>query len=153
VKVYEGRLDAQGMRVGIVASRFNETVVRPLVDGAVGFVRRHGGDDQAIELAWVPGAWELPLVARRMAETGRFDAIVAVGAVIRGETAHFDYVANQAAEIGKVALETGVPVGNAVLTTESFDQAVDRAGGKLGNKGWEAAQAAVETARLLAELK
>lgn len=152
MRTYEGALDARGLRIGLVAARFNDSVVRRLVDGAVDCVRRHGGDDDAIELAWVPGSWELPLVVRRMAGTGRFDALVALGAVVRGETAHFDYVAAQAAEVGRVALECGVPVSNAVLTTETYEQAVDRAGGKLGNKGWEAAQAAIETARLLADL-
>lgn len=152
MRTYEGGLDASGLRIGMVASRFNETVVQRLVEGAVDCVRRHGGDDDAVELAWAPGSWELPLVARKMAESGRFDALVALGAVVRGETAHFDYVAAQAAEVGRVALQTGVPVANAVLTTETYEQAVDRSGGKLGNKGWEAAQAAIETARLLRAL-
>lgn len=152
MKIHEGELDATGLRIGLVASRFNETVVRQLVDGAVDCARRHGADEDALELAWVPGAWELPIVVRRMAAGGRFDAIVALGVVVRGETAHFDYVATQAAQVGAVALDSGVPVGNAVLTTETYAQAVDRAGGKLGNKGWEAAQAAIETARLLAKL-
>jgi 6,7-dimethyl-8-ribityllumazine synthase len=101
----------------------------------------------------VPGSWETPVVVRRLADTGRFDAIVALGAVVRGQTAHFDYVAGQAAAVGRISIETGVPVTFGVLTTETFDQAVDRAGGKLGNKGWEAALAAIETARLLADLK
>lgn len=153
MKVYEGSLDGAGLRVGLVAGRFNETVVRQLVAGATDCLRRHGVADEDMELAWVPGAYELPLVVRRFADTGRFDALVALGCVIRGQTAHFDYVAGQAALVGRVVEQTGVPVGFGVLTTEDADQAVDRAGGKLGNKGWDAAQAAIETARLLADLK
>ena len=153
MKVHEGGLDATGLRVAIVASRFNEVVVRPLVDGAVDCLRRHGAGDDDIELAWVPGAWEIPVVCRRLAASGRFDAVVTLGAVVRGQTAHFEYVAGQAAEVGRIAAETGVPIAFGVLTTETFEQAVDRAGGKLGNKGWEAALAAIETARLLADLK
>ncbi len=153
MKTYEANLDARGLRIGLVAARFNETVVRRLVDGAIDCVHRHGGAPDAVELAWVPGAWEIPLVARRMAESGRYDALVAIGAVIRGDTAHFTYVADRAAEVARVADDTGVPVANAVLTTETYEQAVDRAGGKLGNKGWEAAQAAIEVARLLDAVK
>ncbi len=153
MKVHEGSLDGAGLRVAVVAGRFNEVVVRPLVDGAVDCLRRHGVGDDDLELAWVPGAYELPVVVRRLAESGRFDAVVALGAVVRGETPHFDYVAGQAAEVGAIAAATGVPVGFGVLTTETFAQAVDRAGGKLGNKGWDAALAAIETARLLADLK
>ena len=149
MRTYEATLDATGLRFGLVAGRFNDTVVRRLVDGAVDCIVRHGGDDEAIELAWVPGSWELPVVAQAMARSGRFDALVALGTVVRGETAHFDYVADQAAQVGRIALETGVPIANAVLTTETYEQAVDRAGGKAGNKGFEAAQSAIETARLL----
>lgn len=109
--------------------------------------------DDDVELAWVPGAYEIPLVARKLAESGRFDAIVALGCVVRGQTAHFEYVAGHAADVGRVAAEVGVPITFGVLTTETFEQAVDRAGGKLGNKGWEAALAAIETARLIADLK
>lgn len=153
MRTYEGSLNGAGLRVALVASRFNEVVVTKLVDGALDCLRRHGVADDDLELAWVPGSWETPVVVRRLADTGRFDAIVALGAVVRGQTAHFDYVAAQAAAVGAIATETGVPVGFGVLTTETFDQAVDRAGGKLGNKGWEAALAAIETARLLADLK
>ncbi|HVM21281.1 MAG TPA: 6,7-dimethyl-8-ribityllumazine synthase [Egibacteraceae bacterium] len=153
MKIHEGSLDATGLRFALVAGRFNETVVRPLVDGAVDCLRRHGAADDDIELAWVPGAFEIPVVARRLADSGRFDAIVALGCVVRGQTAHFEYVAGQAAEVGTVAAATGVPVMFGVLTTDTFEQAVDRAGGKMGNKGWEAALGAIETARLLADLK
>ena len=153
MRVHEGMLDGAGLRVAVVAARFNEVVVRPLVDGALDCLRRHGVSDDDVEVAWVPGSWEIPVVARRLAVSGRLDAIVAVGAVVRGQTAHFDYVAGQAAEVGRVAVETGVPIAFGVLTCETFEQAVDRAGGKLGNKGAEAALAAIETARLLADLK
>ncbi len=153
MKVHEGSLDGAGLRIALVAARFNEIVVRPLVDGATDCLRRHGVADDDIELAWVPGAFEIPVVARRLADSGRFDAIVALGCVVRGQTAHFEYVAGQSAEVCAVATATGIPIMFGVLTTETFEQAVDRAGGKMGNKGWEAAQAAIETARLLADLK
>jgi 6,7-dimethyl-8-ribityllumazine synthase len=153
MQVHEGTLDGKGLRVAIVAARFNELVVDKLVDGATDCLRRHGVDEDDIELVWVPGAYELPLVARRLAESDRVDAIVTLGAVVRGQTAHFDYVAGQAAEVGRIAVATGVPITFGTLTTETFEQAVDRAGGKLGNKGWDAALAAIETARLLEGLK
>jgi 6,7-dimethyl-8-ribityllumazine synthase len=153
MRTYEGSLDGAGLRVALVASRFNEVVVSKLVDGALDCLRRHGVADDDLELAWVPGSWETPVVVRRLVDTGRFDAVVTLGAVVRGQTAHFDYVAAQAASVGAIATDSGVPVTFGVLTTETFEQAVDRAGGKLGNKGWEAALAAIETARLLADLK
>jgi 6,7-dimethyl-8-ribityllumazine synthase len=153
MKVHEGSLDGTGLRFALIAARFNEVIVGRLVEGAADCLRRHGVVDSDIELAWVPGAFEIPVVARRLAASGRFDAIVALAAVVRGDTAHFHYVAGQAAEVGQVAQDTGVPVTFGVLTTETFDQALDRAGGKLGNKGWDAALAAIETARLLADLK
>ncbi len=153
MRTHEGGLDGAGLRVALVAARFNEVVVEKLVDGALSCLRRHGVAEDDLELAWVPGSWEIPVVVKRLAASGRFDAIVTLGAVVRGQTAHFEYVAGQAADVGRIATDTGVPVTFGVLTTETFDQAVDRAGGKLGNKGWEAAQAAIETARLLADLK
>ena len=153
MRIHEGSMDATGLRIALVASRFNESVVRQLVAGASDCLRRHGVADDDLELAWVPGAYEIPLIARRFAESGRFDAIVALGCVVRGQTAHFDYVAGQAAEVGRIAASTGVPITFGVLTTETFEQAIDRAGGKLGNKGWDAAGAAIEVARLIRELK
>ncbi len=153
MRTYQGSLDASGLRVAIAAARFNESVVERLVSGAQDCLRRHGAREDDLELAWVPGSWELPVVVQRLASSGRFDAIVALGAVVRGQTAHFDYVAGAAADVGRIAVATGVPITFGVLTTDSVEQAVDRAGGKLGNKGWEAAQAAIETARLLADLK
>jgi 6,7-dimethyl-8-ribityllumazine synthase len=152
MRVVEGGLDGAGLRVGIIAARFNEAVVGRLVDGALDCLRRHGVADDDLTVCWTPGSWELPVVSRRLAESGRVEAIVAVGCVVRGQTPHFDYVAGQSAAVGRVGEETGVPVTFGVLTTETFDQAVDRAGGKLGNKGWDAALAAIETARLLKEL-
>ena len=153
MKTYEGDLNGAGLRIALVAGRFNEVVVEKLVSGAQDCLRRHGVADDDVELALVPGAYEIPLVARKLAETGRFDAIVALGCVVRGQTAHFEYVAGHAADVGRIAAEVGVPITFGVLTTETFEQAVDRAGGKLGNKGWEAALAAIETARLIADLK
>jgi len=153
MRTHEGGLDGAGLRVALVAARFNEVVVDRLVSGALDCLRRHGVADDDLELAWVPGSWEIPVVVRRLAATARFDAVVALGAVVRGQTAHFEYVAGHVADVGRIAVDTGVPVTFGILTTETFEQAVDRAGGKLGNKGWEAALAAIETARLLADLK
>lgn len=149
MRVHEGSLDGAGLRVAVIASRFNDTIVQRLVDGAVSCLTRHGVAEDAIDLYWVPGAWEIPLVAKKLAASGAVDAIVALGLVVRGQTAHFEYVAGESAAIGRVALDTGVPMAFGVLTTETWEQATDRAGGKMGNKGWEAAQAALETANLL----
>ncbi len=149
MRIHEGSLDGSGLRVALVASRFNDTIVQRLVDGAHSCLTRHGVADDDIDLYWVPGGWEIPLVARRVAQAGTVDAVVALGLVVRGQTAHFEYVAGESAAIGRVALETGVPMAFGVLTTETWEQAQDRAGGKMGNKGWEAAQAALETATLL----
>jgi 6,7-dimethyl-8-ribityllumazine synthase len=153
MRVFQGSLDAKGLRVALIAGRFNEVVVEKLVDGALDCLRRHGADEDDIDLIWVPGAYEIPLVARRLAHTGEVDPIVTLGAVVRGQTAHFDYVAGQAAHVGDIAAATGVPIAFGTLTTETWEQAVDRAGGKMGNKGWEAALAAIETARLLESLR
>jgi len=152
MRVHEGSLDGTGLRVAMVASRFNDTIVQRLVDGAASCLIKHGVADDDIDLYWVPGAWEIPVVAQRIAKTGTVDAVVALGLVVRGQTAHFEYVAGESAALGRVALETGVPMSFGVLTTENWEQAQDRAGGKMGNKGWEAAQAALETATLLKTL-
>ena len=152
MKELRGSLDGAGLKVAIVAAQFNEVVVDRLVAGAVDCLKRHRVADDDITVAWVPGSFEMPVVAKKLAAAGSFDAIVTLGAVVRGQTAHFDYVAGEAANVGAVATETGVPVAFGVLTTETFEQAVDRAGGKLGNKGWEAALTAIETASLLAQL-
>ena len=144
---------ARGRRFAIVAARFNEVVTGKLVEGATACLRTHGIDDDDVVLAWVPGAFEIPFLARRLAASGGFDAVICLGAVIRGETGHYDHVAGQAAEgIRRAAEDTGVPVIFGVLTTETFAQATDRAGGKHGNKGWEAAMAAIETASVLDQL-
>jgi 6,7-dimethyl-8-ribityllumazine synthase len=153
MKAHEGELSGRGRRIAIVASRFNDVVTSRLVDGALAALRRHGVDDDDVEVAWTPGAFEIPLIAQRLAGSAGFDAIVCLGAVIRGDTAHFEYVASEAASgIQRVALETGVPCIFGVLTTETLEQALDRAGGKHGNKGWEAATAALEMAGLLDSL-
>ncbi len=152
-RTIEGSYEGRHLRVAVVASRFNETITQQLLEGATDCLRRHGVPDEFVTVAWVPGAFELPSVAKRLASSGEFDAIVCVGAVIRGDTAHFDFVAGHAMNgIGRVALETGVPVAAGVLTTETVAQAADRAGGKMGNKGFEAAMAALEMANLFAAL-
>ena len=150
----EGNLTAEGRSFGIVASRFNDFVVKALLEGAVEAIRRHGGDAGAVDVAWVPGSYEIPLVARELALSGRYDAVICLGAVIRGATAHFDYVAGGAAGgISNVALQTGVPVIFGVITTESIEQAIERAGTKMGNKGFEAAVSAMEMADLMVKLR
>jgi 6,7-dimethyl-8-ribityllumazine synthase len=153
IRTVEGDLRVGDLRIALVASRFNEAVVGRLVKGAVDALVAQGANPAGLELAWVPGAYDLPLIARRLADSGRFDAIVALGAVIRGETAHFDFVAGEcAAGLSRVAGETGVPVAFGVLTTENEEQAMERAGGSEGNKGADAALAAIELANLLRKL-
>lgn len=154
MKTYEGKLVSEGLRFGIVVSRFNELITSRLLSGALDALRRHGAGDDDIEVAWVPGAFEIPLAALKMAESGRFDAVVALGAVIRGQTPHFDYVCSEAAKgVASVSLRTGVPTAFGVLTTDTIEQAVERAGTKAGNKGWEAAMTALEMANLLRQLR
>jgi 6,7-dimethyl-8-ribityllumazine synthase len=153
VTTYEGSFDARDMRVAIVASRFNETISKRLVDGALDCLRRHGAQDDNISIAWVPGAFELPGAAGRFATSGRIDAVVCIGCVIRGETPHFDYVAGSAANgIAALMARSDVPVTFGVLTTDTTEQAEARAGGKAGNKGFEAALAAIEMANLYSNL-
>ncbi|HTD77681.1 MAG TPA: 6,7-dimethyl-8-ribityllumazine synthase [Chloroflexota bacterium] len=150
---YEGRLDAAGLRVAVVVSRFNELITRQLLEGARDGLRRHGADEEMLSVVWVPGAFEIPPVAQRLARSGAFDAVVCLGAVIRGATPHFDHVANQtAAGIARAAQETGVPVIFGILTTDTIEQAIERAGTKAGNKGFDAAVAAIEMANLLRQL-
>jgi len=152
-RIYEGSLDGRRLRVAVIASRFNETISRKLLDGALDGLKRHGVAEDDMSVAWVPGAFELPSTARRFAASGEVDAVVCVGVVIRGETAHFDYVAGQAAAgISEASVATGVPVIFGVLTTENSAQAEERAGGKMGNKGFEAAAAAIEMANLYAAI-
>lgn len=146
-------MDASGMRIGIVVARFNELVSQRLLDGAVDALVRHGADDDHLTVVWVPGSFEIAVAARTLAEEG-VDAVVCLGAVIRGETAHFDYVAGEAARgVAAVHQSTGVPAGFGVLTVDSLEQALDRAGGKHGNKGADAALAAIEMASVLRELR
>ena len=150
---YEGQLVAADLRFALVASRFNELITKALLDGARDVLRRHGAPDEAVDVVWVPGAWELPVVVQRLAASRRYDAVVALGAVIRGSTAHFEHVAGQCASgLAKVALDTGVPVAFGVLTTDTIEQAIERAGTKAGNKGAEAALGALETAQVLRSL-
>jgi 6,7-dimethyl-8-ribityllumazine synthase len=146
---YKGALHADGKRFALIASRFNEALVQQLVNGAVDCLNRLGADEGDVDLYWVPGAFEAPLAASRAAASGRYDAVIVLGVVIRGETLHFDLVAGEAARgIARVSAETGLPVVFGVLAAETWEQASDRAGGKKGNRGWEAAEAAVEMVNL-----
>jgi 6,7-dimethyl-8-ribityllumazine synthase len=150
---YEGKLTGKGLRFALVVGRFNEFISTRLLEGALDNLRRHETAEDDIDVAWVPGAFEIPLVARRLAASGRYDAVVCLGAVIRGGTPHFDYVAAETTKgIAKASLDTGVPVVFGVLTTDSVEQAVERAGTKAGNKGWAAATTALEMANLLRTL-
>lgn len=149
----EGKLDATGLKFGIVVGRFNSFITERLLDGALDALIRHGGEDADISVARVPGAFEIPLAAKKMVETGKYDAVICLGAVIRGSTPHFDYVAAEVSKgIASVSMESGFPVIFGVLTTDSIEQAVERAGTKAGNKGFEAAVTAIETANLLKAL-
>ncbi len=147
-RIFEGSLSGAGLRVAIVAARWNDFIVERLVAGAKDAARQHGIEESRIDLAYAPGAFEIAFAAKKLAETGRYDAIVALGCVIRGATPHFDYVAGEAAEVGRVARHTGVPIGFGVLTVDTIEQAIERAGSKAGNKGAEAMCAAIETANL-----
>ena len=150
---YEGKLLGEGLRFGIVASRFNELIVSRLLSGAMDALKRHGVGEDAIETAWVPGGFELPLVAKKMAESGKYDAVICLGAIIRGATPHFEYVAAESSKgIAQVSLATGLPVIYGVITADTIEQAVERAGTKAGNKGSDAAVSAIEMANLLREL-
>ncbi len=147
----EGKLIAkEGMKVGLVAARFNEVIVNKLVGGALDGLIRHGVDEDNIYTAWVPGAFEIPFIAKKMAESGKYDAVIALGAVIRGSTSHYDLVCNEAAKgIAQASLTTGVPVLFGVITTENIEQAIERAGSKAGNKGYDCALSAIEMVNLL----
>ncbi|KPV56637.1 MULTISPECIES: 6,7-dimethyl-8-ribityllumazine synthase [Paenibacillus] len=152
-KVYEGHLVSQGLKYGIVVGRFNEFITNKLLGGALDALKRHGVQEDEVEIAWVPGAFEIPLIAQKMAESGKYDAVITLGAVIRGSTPHFDYVCNETAKgVAAISLKTGIPVIFGVLTTDSIEQAVERAGTKAGNKGWEAAASAIEMANLTKQL-
>lgn len=150
MNVIEGKLTAEGLHIGIVAARFNEFITNKLVSGAIDALKRHGASDENITLAWVPGAFEIPLGAQKMANSHNFDAVICLGAVIRGSTPHFDYVAGEVTKgVAQVGLHTGVPTIFGVLTTENIEQAIERAGTKAGNKGFDAAMTAIEMANLL----
>lgn len=149
MKILEGKLVAEGIRVGIVAARFNEFITSKLISGAVDGLKRHNVEESDITLAWVPGAFEIPFMAQKMAKSGKYDAIICVGAVIRGSTSHYDYVCNEVSKgIAHVSLETGIPVLFGVLTTENIEQAIERAGTKAGNKGYDCALSAIEMVNL-----
>jgi len=150
MNILEGKLTAEGLRIGIVAARFNEFITNKLVSGAVDALTRHGVSDKDITLTWVPGAFEIPLAAQNMANSHNYDAVICLGAVIRGSTPHFDYVAGEVTKgVAQVGLKTGVPTVFGVLTTENIEQAIERAGTKAGNKGFDAAMTAIEMANLL----
>ena len=154
MKTHQGHLIASDLSIGIVVSRFNELVTERLLGGALDALRRHGGSEEKVEVAWVPGAWEMPLVAQTMARSGRFAAVVCLGCVIKGATDHYDYVCAQAAAgIMRAGLDSGIPVTFGVLTTDNLEQALERAGSKAGNKGADAMLAAIEMANLMRELK
>lgn len=152
MRVYEGNLVSQGLKYGIVVGRFNEFIVSKLLGGALDGLKRHGVEDKNVEVAWVPGAFEIPLVAKKMAKTNKYDAIICLGAVIKGSTPHFDYVCAEVSKgVAAVGLNSEIPVIFGVLTTDSIEQAIERAGTKAGNKGYEAAVTAIEMANLLKE--
>ncbi len=152
-QVIEGKLDAKGLKVGVIVSRFNDFIGGRLLDGCMDALLRHGADEKNIQVVKVPGAFEIPLLAKKMAGSGKYDALVCLGAVIRGSTPHFDYVAAEVTKgVAQVSLDTGVPVSLGVLTTDTIEQAIERAGTKSGNKGVDAALAAVEMAQVLKQL-
>ncbi len=149
VRYYEGKLVADGLKFGVVVGRFNEFISSKLLGGALDAFNRHGEGESEVEVAWVPGAFEIPLMAQKMAESGKYDAVITLGAVIRGATPHFDYVCNEAAKgVAAIGLKTGIPTIFGVLTVDSIEQAIERAGTKAGNKGYEAATTAIEMANL-----
>ncbi len=150
MKKFEGKLDAKGLKMNIIVGRFNEFLGSKLLSGAVDALTRHGMEEDDIAVTWVPGAFEIPLVAKKIAKSGNFDAVITLGAVIRGDTPHFEYVASEVTKgIASVSLETGVPVIYGVLTTDTIEQAIERSGTKAGNKGFDAALSAIEMANLM----
>lgn len=154
IRTIEAQMTAKGLKFALVATRFNDFIVDRLIGGAVDYLTRHGGGKDDLTIIRIPGAFEMPLVCQKAAKSGKYDGIVALGAVIRGSTPHFDFVANEATKgIAHVSLETGVPIGFGLLTTDTLEQAVERAGSKAGNKGVEAASAMLETVRVLREMK
>lgn len=153
MNVYEGKLIAKEVKIGIVAARFNEFITSKLIDGALDGLRRHGVDEEQIHLAWVPGAFEIPLIAAKMVKSGKVDAVLCLGAVIRGNTSHYDYVCSEVSKgIATVSLNSDIPVMFGVLTTENIEQAIERAGTKAGNKGYDCAVSAIEMVNLIEEI-
>lgn len=153
MRVLEGKVVAEGIRVGIVASRFNEFITNKLVGGALDGLKRHNVDEAQVDVAWVPGAFEIPLIASKMAKSGKYDAVICVGAVIRGNTSHYDYVCNEVSKgIASVSLESEIPVMFGVVTTENIEQAIERAGTKAGNKGYDCALGAIEMINLVRQI-
>lgn len=151
--IFEGHLVGTGLKVGIVVGRFNEFITSKLLSGAEDALRRHGVADSDVAVAWVPGAYEIPLVAKKMAASGKYDAVITLGTVIRGSTPHFDFVCNEVAKgVAAINLQEGLPVIFGVLTTDTIEQAIERAGTKAGNKGWDAANSAIEMANLLKQI-
>ncbi|MBO8463012.1 MAG: 6,7-dimethyl-8-ribityllumazine synthase [Firmicutes bacterium] len=154
MRILEGKLVSKGIRVGIVAGRFNEFITSKLVAGALDGLKRHDVEEKDIDLAWVPGAFEIPLIAGKMAKSKQYDAIICLGAVIRGSTTHYDYVCNEVSKgIAHISLESEIPVMFGVLTTENIEQAIERAGAKVGNKGYECAVGAIEMVNLIKEIE
>ena len=154
MKTLEGKLVAKGIRVGIVAARFNEFITSKLLSGAMDGLVRHDVQEEDIHVAWVPGAFEIPLIASKMAKSGKYDAVICLGAVIRGSTSHYDYVCNEVSKgIAAVGLDSGIPVLFGVLTTENIEQAIERAGTKAGNKGYDCALSAIEMVNLIREIE
>ncbi|MFD1885119.1 6,7-dimethyl-8-ribityllumazine synthase [Paenibacillus wenxiniae] len=152
--IFEGHLVSQGLKFGIVVGRFNEFITNKLLSGALDALQRHGTAQDDIDVAWVPGVFEIPLIAQKMAESGKYDAVITLGTVIRGSTTHYDYVCNEVAKgVAAINLKTGVPVIFGIVTTENIEQAIERAGTKAGNKGWDAANAAIEMANLSSQFK
>lgn len=154
VNVFEGHLISEGLKYAIAVGRFNEFITSKLLSGALDALERHGAKDEEVSVAWVPGAFEIPFAAQKLAESGKYDAVITLGTVIRGSTSHYDYVCNEVAKgVAAVGLKTGVPTIFGVLTTENIEQAIERAGTKAGNKGWDAAITAIEMANLTKQLK
>ncbi|QQZ08420.1 6,7-dimethyl-8-ribityllumazine synthase [Heyndrickxia vini] len=148
--IFEGNLVGSGLKIGIVVGRFNEFITNKLLSGSIDALKRHGVNEDDVDVAWVPGAFEIPLIAQKLAKTDKYDAVITLGTVIRGSTPHFDYVCNEAAKgVAAISLNTGIPVIFGILTTDSIEQAIERAGTKAGNKGWDAAVSAIEMANLI----
>ncbi|ACI20464.1 MULTISPECIES: 6,7-dimethyl-8-ribityllumazine synthase [Thermodesulfovibrio] len=154
MKIIEGKLEAQGLKFGIIVSRFNEFITSRLLEGAIDALIRHGAIEKDIEIVRVPGSFEIPLIAKKLAQSGRFHAIICLGTLIRGATPHFDYIAAEVSKgIALVSLETSIPVSFGIITADTIEQAIERAGSKSGNKGWDAALVAIEMAKVMGQLK